>query len=101
MSLPRVLSHAALVLVFVFLAAQVADATEATGRVVGVAPDKNQLVLSQSLKDLTFTLAKNAKVYLNDVETTLASLKAGDQASVTYERQGQQLTATVVRCTRK
>ena len=74
---------------------------QAKGRIVSVSPAKNEFVLTQNVKDLTFQLAKDGKVFLNGAEGKLASLQAGDQAVVTYEKQGQRLTASVVRCTRK
>jgi hypothetical protein len=76
-------------------------AADAKGRIVKVRPDKNEIVLTENLKDLTVRLNKDGRVLINDKESKLADVRAGDQATVTYTRQGQQLNASLVRCTRK
>jgi hypothetical protein len=76
-------------------------AADAKGRIVKVQPDKNEFVLTENVKDLTFQLNKDGRVLINDKQSKLADLRAGDQATVTYTRQGQQLNASLVRCTRK
>jgi hypothetical protein len=71
------------------------------GKVVSVDPEKNVIVVSENVKNWTFRLAKNSKVLLNDRESNLAQLKAGDDATVSFTRQDQEMIATVVHCTRK
>jgi hypothetical protein len=76
-------------------------AADAKGRIASVRPDKNEFALTENVTDLTFQLNKDGKVFINDKESKLADLRAGDEAAVTYTRQGQQLNASVVRCIRK
>jgi hypothetical protein len=71
------------------------------GKVVSVDTEKNVIVVSENVKNWTFRLAKDSKVLLNDRESNLAEVKAGDDATVSFNRQNQDLIATVVRCTRK
>lgn len=74
---------------------------EMKGTITAVRPDQNEFAMSENVKNWTFQLAKDGKVFLNDRETKLADLQAGDEATVTADRQGQQLIASVVRSTRK
>jgi hypothetical protein len=70
------------------------------GKVIRVRPEINEFDLSESIKSWTFQLAKDGKVFINDRESKLADVQAGDDATVTFDRQGQQFLASVVRCTR-
>ncbi len=74
---------------------------EVKGKITAVRVEKSELVLSENVKNWTFQLAKDGRVYLNDRESRLADLKPGDEAAVTFDRQGQQLFATVVHSIRK
>ena len=76
-------------------------AAEATGRIARVNPTKNEIVLTENVKDLTFQLDNSGKVFINGKDSKLADVRPGDEATVTYVRDGQKLTASVVRCTRK
>jgi hypothetical protein len=71
------------------------------GKITAVNPEKKQLVVSENVKNWTFRVSQDAKVILNDQDSSLADLKAGDDAIVTFNRQAQELVATVVRSTRK
>jgi hypothetical protein len=73
---------------------------EVKGKIMEVRPTKGELVVSENVKSWTFQ-AKDAKVVLNDRDSKLADLKAGDDAAVTFDRQGDQMLATLVRVTRK
>ena len=53
-------------------------AADAKGRIVKVRPDKNEFVLTENVKDLTFQLNKDGRVLINDKESKLADLRAGD-----------------------
>lgn len=64
-------------------------------------PEKNEFVVSGNVKDWIFELARNGVVLIDGREGTLSDLRAGDDAVVTFERHGQQLLASAVRCTRK
>lgn len=76
-------------------------ADETQGKITAINPEKNQFVLTENFKDLTFQLSKDGKVFVNNQERKLSELQPGDDASVTFARQGQQLIANAVRCTRK
>jgi hypothetical protein len=91
------------VLILIVLAALAMPilAAETKGRITKVRPEKNEFVLTENVKDLTFQLNKDGKVFINDKESKLADLRAGDEAMVTYTRIGQQLNASVIRCVRK
>jgi hypothetical protein len=73
----------------------------AKGRVVSVDPSKQELVITENIKNVTFQVDKAATVLINGQAATLADLRGGDDASVEYTRRGQQLLASLVRCTRK
>ena len=64
--------------------------------------DKNQFVLTdKDGKDLTFKMDDNAKIRLNDKDSKLNDLKEGDEITVTYEKKGDRMIASEVRCERK
>lgn len=71
------------------------------GKITAVRPQKNEFDLSENLKNWTFQMAKDGKVMINDRESKLADMRAGDEAAVTFDRQEQLLVASVVRCVRK
>jgi hypothetical protein len=93
---------AVLVLVLLLGLAMPVLAADAKGKIKSVAPDKNEFVFTDSTgKDWTMHLAKEGKVFINDKESKLADLQAGDEATVTYEKKGEELMASAIRCTRK
>jgi hypothetical protein len=75
--------------------------TEAKGKIASVNPEKNQVVVTENIKNLTFQLENNAMVALNDTPCKLGDLRGGDEARVIYTKQGQNLVASLVQCTRK
>ena len=77
------------------------ELVDVKGKITAVRPEKNELVLSENIKSWKFSLAKDAQVLVNDRPSKLADLRAGDDATVTFERSGQELIASTVRCTRK
>jgi hypothetical protein len=77
------------------------DAVNLKGTITAVRADMNEFVLSENVKNRTFRLTKEGKVFLNERESHLDDLQAGDEATVTIDRQGEQFFATLVRCTRK
>jgi hypothetical protein len=77
------------------------DSLDVKGKVTEVRPDKREFVVSENVKNWTFQLARGGKVFINDRAAELADLQAGDEATVTFDRQDQQLIANVVRSTRK
>jgi hypothetical protein len=77
------------------------NALDVKGRITVVRPDKNEVVVSENIKNWTFQLTKDGRVYLNDRESKLGDLQAGDDAIVTFDRQGELLFAREIRATRK
>jgi len=74
---------------------------EATGKIANVNPTKNQFTLTQNIKNLTFRVANDTMIVINGQSARLTDLNGGDDATVIYTKEGQQLFANVVRCTRK
>jgi Cu/Ag efflux protein CusF len=67
------------------------------GRLKSVAPDKNQLVLTDPAgKDFLFTLVDTGKVYVNEAPSRLTNLKSGDQVSIAYARMNGGLYAAEI-----
>ena len=90
----------ALALVLVLAVAAVADETK--GKIKGVDPARNEFVLTDvNARDWPVQLDRNARVFLNDQEAKLTDLRAGDEVSVTSERQGDQLLTRTIRASRK
>jgi hypothetical protein len=91
-----------LALVIVLSLTLTAYAADAKGKIKTVEADKNQFVLTDANgKDWTLTLAKDAKVIINDKEAKLADIKKGEEADVTYDKKGDDLMASAIRVTRK
>ncbi len=92
------------VLALVFLAGLATPvlAAEAKGKIKSVAADKEQFVCTdKDGKDFTFQMDKAGKIRLGDKEIKLLDLKAGDEVTVTFEKQGDRLIAKEIRVERK
>jgi hypothetical protein len=77
-------------------------ADEAKGKIQSVNADKNEFVVTDaSNKDWTFQMDPDAKVRLNDQDKKLADLKKGDEVTIMYQKKGDRLVATQIRCQRK
>jgi hypothetical protein len=77
-------------------------AAEATGKIKSVTADKNEFVFTdKDGKDWTFQMDANAKIQLGTKDIKLNDLKAGDQVTVTYDKQGDKLIAKEVVCKRE
>jgi biopolymer transport protein ExbD len=99
--LPKWLVVALALVLIVGLATPVL-AAETKGKIKSVSADKNQFVFTdQDGKEWTFDVDKDAKIRLADKALKLDELKAGDEATVTYEKQGDKLIAKEVRCEKK
>jgi hypothetical protein len=86
------------VVVVALAAADLAVAGEASGTVKSVDPQRQLFVLADGeQKQWTFLLAKAAKVFVDDKEARLGDLRAGQAVTVTYEKDGDRLMATIVR----
>jgi Cu/Ag efflux protein CusF len=92
-----------LVGVFVLaLAATPAFAVDAAGKIKSVEADKGQFVMADANnKNWTIQMGTNAKVFVNDKEAKLGDLQADDDVSIKYERDGEKLVASEVRCKRR
>ena len=77
------------------------NAIDVKGKVTAVRPEKNELTVSENVKSWTFELAKGAKVSINDRDSKLSEVQPGDDAIVTFDRDGQKLIANAVHCKRK
>jgi hypothetical protein len=72
---------------------------EAQGRLKAVFPDKREVVVADSAgKEMTFQLAQDGKVLINNAESKLGDLEPGDTVVVVHE--GQQALASQIRCKR-
>jgi len=84
------------------LSAPLVAAEMAKGKIKSVTADKQEFVLTDTNgKDWTFHLDPKATVRLNDKDTKLNDLKAGDEVEIKYEKKGDQFIAEDIRCTRK
>jgi hypothetical protein len=100
MNVQKSLAVALIVALLVGLAIPVL-AAETKGKIAAVRPLKNELVVTENFKNLTFQVNNGTRIYLNDLESKLADLQPGDDARVAFEKEGQHLIATVVHCRRK
>jgi len=76
-------------------------AEEVKGKVAAVQPDKSQVVVTEGFKNWVFKVTPGCRIFLNDRESKLTELRAGDEALVTFSREGEKLSASIVRCMRK
>jgi hypothetical protein len=97
----RVPKWLAVVLALALVALLVAPAlaADAKGKIKTVDQDKKQFVLTDiNGKDWTFQMDENAKVRLGDKDVKLGDIKEGSEATVTYQKQGEKLICTEIRC---
>jgi len=88
-------------IIFLVSLSSVVQADEAQGRLKAVFPDKREIVIADSAgKDLTFHLAADGRVLINNAESTLGDLQPGDAVVVVHDDQGQPQTASQIRCKR-
>jgi Cu/Ag efflux protein CusF len=94
---------AVLALVFVLGLTTTALAEDiARGKIKTVTADKNEFVLTDSNgKDWNMQMGTTGKVRLNDKDSRLNELKAGDTVEVTYEKQGEKLICKEIRAKRE
>jgi hypothetical protein len=77
----------------------VVAADETRGRLIAIFPDKREVVVADSAdREMTFQLAQDAKVMINNAESNLSNLEPGDTVVVVYE--GEQPIAKQIRCKR-
>jgi biopolymer transport protein ExbD len=79
-----------------------AVAAEAKGTIKTVTADKNEFVMTDAnAKDWTMNVNKDAKVFVNDKESKLSDLQASDAVTITYEKVGDRLNVSEIKCKRK
>jgi hypothetical protein len=62
-------------------------AAEAAGKIKSVDATKNTIVVTDTnQKDWTFTLTKDAKIFVNDKEGKIADLQKDHEVTVKYEK---------------
>ena len=89
-------------LAFVAVGARPAAAADARGRIKSVTPERAEVVMvDEASKTWTVIAAKDCKVKVNDVDSKVEDLRAGDEILITYEKDGDRLVARSIRATRK
>ena len=58
-------------------------------------------MIDDASKSWTVVAAKDCKVKVNDADSKLEDLQAGDEITVTYEKDGDKLIVRSIRATRK
>ena len=77
-------------------------ADEIKGTVKLVTPDKNELVITdQNQKEMTVQVKPDTKIFHGDKEAKLADLQAGEEVTITGQKEGDKLVATEIRCKKK
>jgi len=88
-----------LALAFVLALAAPALAADAKGKIKTITADKNEFVITDADgKDLTFMLDPTGKVTLADKDVKLGDLKVGAEVDVKYDKKGDKMIATEVKC---
>jgi hypothetical protein len=76
-------------------------ADESQGKFKNALADKETFVVTVKEKDHTFHLGANAKVFVNDRESVLSDLKAGDSVTVTWQPRDDRKIASKITCKRE
>lgn len=96
--------HVSLLFLFAFALlfglASVGLADEAKGKFKEALADKETFVVTQGDQDHTYKLGDKAKILINDRESALSDLKAGDNVTVTWKLQNDRRIASMVTCKR-
>jgi hypothetical protein len=72
------------------------NAKQTTGTVRSVSAQKNELTLKGIVKDSTYELGRNATVWNNGKQVSLADLRESDEVRITYEQRGDHMIASAV-----
>jgi len=92
---------AMLVVAVLFCVAGPVLASEVKGTIVTLRPERNQVVVTESFKDMTFQLTPSTTILINGRASQLSDLRVGDQASVVFQRDDRRLMAVMVHVTRQ
>jgi len=87
-------------LTLIFGLAGVGLADEAKGKFKEALADKETFVVTQGDQDQTYKLGDKAKILINDRESALTDLKAGDNVTVTWQLQNDRRIASMITCKR-
>jgi Cu/Ag efflux protein CusF len=91
-----------LALAFVCVCARTATAADAKGKIKSVTAERSEIMLvDDASKTWTVVLAMDCKFRVNDLDSKIEDLQAGDEITITYEKDGDRLVAWSVRATRK
>jgi len=104
----RVMRRGHTVLVFVLAlafecaCARTATAADAKGKIKSVTAERSEVMMvDDASKTRTVVLAKDCKIRVNDLDSKIEDLQAGDEITITYQKDGDRLVARSVRATRK
>jgi hypothetical protein len=91
-----------LALAFVLAFAMTASAADAKGKIKSVTADRGEVVMvDDANKSWTVIAAKDCKFRVNDRDVKIGDLQAGDEVTITYEKDGDRLVARNIRAMRK
>lgn len=91
-----------LALALLFLMTVPVLANDVRGTVTTVNPDDQTFTISdEGGNELNFRLELTGQVFINDKEAQLADLQAGDEITVSYNIQDEDMVADVVRAKRE
>lgn len=94
----RLFALFACMLAFALAGAGLAD--EAKGKFKEALADKETFVVTQNGEDHTYRLDAKAKILINDRESALTDLKAGDNVTVTWQLRNDRRVASMIECKR-
>src|SRR5437762_3237371 len=100
----RTIRYGMLALFALFLVmglAGVGLADETQGKFKNALADKKSFVVTEQDNDHTFQLGANAKILINNRESTLTDLKAGDVVTVTWQERDGRKEASMIVCRRR
>ncbi len=89
-------------LAIVCACARPAVAADAKGKIKSVTAERAEIMMvDDASKTWTVIAAKDCKIKINDVDSKIGDLQAGDEITITYEKDGDRLVARSIRATRK
>ena len=100
----RTIRYGMLALFALFLVmglAGVSLADETQGKFKNALADKKSFVVTEQDNDHTFQLGANAKILINNRESALSDLKAGDVVTVTWQERDGRKEASMIVCRRR
>jgi len=79
-----------------------AVAADAKGKIKSVTAERSEIMMvDDASKTWTVIAAKDCKIKVNDLDSKIEDLQAGDEITITYEKDGDRLVARSIRATRK